>query len=151
MQAEPAAGKGSELKPKSLFNHMKIIDEFKQFAVKGNVLDLAVAVVIGGAFGKIVTSFVSDILMPPLGLLLGGVNFSDMRLVIQGASINYGIFLQNVVDFLIIAASVFAVVKFSNKLMNRLEEKKPAPESEPQLSGEEKLLIEIRDLLKNKG
>jgi large conductance mechanosensitive channel len=128
---------------------MKIVDEFKQFALKGNVLDLAVAVVIGGAFGKIVSSFVSDILMPPIGLLLGGMNFSDMKFVIQGASINYGTFLQNVVDFLIIAASVFAVVKFSNRVMSKPVQEKKTEET-PQPSSEEKLLTEIRDILKRK-
>jgi large conductance mechanosensitive channel len=127
---------------------MKIVDEFKQFALKGNVLDLAVAVVIGGAFGKIVSSFVSDILMPPIGLLLGGMNFSDMKFIIQGASINYGIFFQNVVDFLIIAASVFMVVKFSNRVMKKSNQEKPQEVAAP--STEEKLLVEIRDILISK-
>lgn len=127
---------------------MKIVDEFKQFALKGNVLDLAVAVVIGGAFGKIVSSFVSDILMPPIGLFLGGMNFSDMKLIIRGASINYGTFFQNVVDFLIIAASVFMVVKFSNKVMKKSDQEKPQEVAVP--SAEEKLLVEIRDILKRK-
>lgn len=129
---------------------MKIVDEFKQFALKGNVLDLAVAVVIGGAFGKIVSSFVSDILMPPIGLLLGGMNFSDMKLIIQGASINYGTFFQNVVDFLIIAASVFMVVKFSNRVMKKPEQEKELPPEVAVPSAEEKLLVEIRDILKRK-
>ena len=132
---------------------MKIIEEFKQFAIKGNVLDLAVAVVIGGAFGKIVSSFVSDMLMPPIGLLLGGMDFSDMKLVLENATvstprvaINYGIFLQNVVDFLIIAFAVFMVVKFSNRVMKKSEQEKPQEAAQP--SAEEKLLTEIRDLLK---
>lgn len=129
---------------------MKIIDEFKQFALKGNVLDLAVAVVIGGGFGKIVSSFVTDILMPPIGLLLGGMNFSDMRLVIQGASINYGTFFQNVVDFLIIAASVFMVVKFSNRVIKKSDQEKELPQEAAVPSAEEKLLVEIRDILKRK-
>lgn len=133
---------------------MKIIEEFKQFAVKGNVLDLAVAVVIGGAFGKIVSSFVNDILLPPIGLLLGRVDFRNLKLVLVEASgssaevaINYGIFLQNVVDFLLIAFAVFSVVKFSNRITRKAEEqpKEPVP------STEEKLLAEIRDILRAKG
>jgi len=132
---------------------MKIIEEFKQFAIKGNVLDLAVAVVIGGAFGKIVSSFVSDMLMPPIGLLLGGMDFRDMKLVLEKASvsnpevaISYGVFLQNVVDFLIIAFAVFMVVKFSNRVMKKGEQEKPQEAAQP--SAEEKLLTEIRDLLR---
>lgn len=132
----------------------KIIEEFKQFAIKGNVLDLAVAVVIGGAFGKIVSSFVSDILMPPLGLLLGRMDFRDLKLVLEKGTatagevaINYGVFLQNVVDFLIVAFAVFMVVKFSNRVM-RKEEISSVPAA-PTPSTEEKLLSEIRDLLKD--
>lgn len=132
---------------------MKIIEEFKQFAIKGNVLDLAVAVVIGGAFGKIVSSFVSDMLMPPIGLLLGGMDFRDMKLILEKATvstpevaISYGVFLQNVVDFLIIAFAVFMVVKFSNRVMKKDEQEKPQEIAQP--SAEEKLLTEIRDLLK---
>jgi large conductance mechanosensitive channel len=135
---------------------MKILDEFKAFAIKGNVLDLAVAVVIGGAFGKITSSFVSDIMMPPIGVLLGRVDFQSLRLVLVPAStagaavtINYGSFLQNVVDFLIIAFAVFSVVKFSNRLV-RKDEKKPEEKKAPEPSTEEKLLMEIRDILKEK-
>jgi len=127
---------------------MSIWKEFKQFAIKGNVIDLAVAVVIGGAFGKIVTSLVSDILMPLIGLLLGGLNFTDLKIVIEGTSVNYGNFIQNIVDFFIIAASVFAVVKFSNKVASKIEQGKE-PEEAPKLSTEEQLLVEIRDLLKD--
>jgi large conductance mechanosensitive channel len=134
---------------------MKIIEEFKKFAVKGNVLDLAVAVVIGGAFGKIVSSFVNDILMPPIGVLLGSVNFRDLSLVLKKGTdttaqvtMNYGIFVQSIIDFAIIAFAVFMVVKFSNKLMKKEEIKEEKKESLP--SAEEKLLVEIRDILKNK-
>lgn len=134
---------------------MKIIEEFKKFAVKGNVLDLAVAVVIGGAFGKIVSSFVNDILMPPIGVLLGSVNFRDLSLVLKKGTdttaqvtMNYGIFVQSIIDFTIIAFAVFMVVKFSNKLMRKEEIKEEKKESLP--SAEEKLLVEIRDILKNK-
>ncbi len=134
---------------------MKIVEEFKQFAIKGNVLDLAVAVVIGGAFGKIVSSFVNDILMPPIGLLLGSVDFRNLKLVLVEASgtaaevaIAYGAFLQNVVDFLLIAFAVFSVVKFSNRITKKAEQEKPAAEPVP--GAEEKLLMEIRDILKEK-
>ncbi len=134
---------------------MKIIEEFKQFAIKGNVLDLAVAVVIGGAFGKIVSSFVNDILMPPIGLLLGKVDFRSLKLVLAEASgssaevaLTYGVFLQNVVDFLLIAVAVFSVVKFSNRITKKPEQEKPQEEAAP--STEEKLLMEIRDILKER-
>lgn len=130
---------------------MKIIQEFKDFAVKGNVVDLAVGVIIGGAFGKIVTSFVNDILMPPLGLLLGGVNFADLKIVLKkeigevpAITFNYGAFLQATVDFLIIAFAIFMFVKMMNKF-HKKEEAKPEIKAP---SNEEKLLTEIRDLLK---
>jgi|SRR5690554_2168956 len=137
---------------------MGIIKEFKEFAVKGNVVDLAVAVIIGGAFGRIVTSFVDDIIMPPLGMLLGGVDFSDLKWVfreayldpagveISAVSLNYGSFIQTVVDFLIIAAAIFMAVRGINSL-KRKEEAKPAAPPAP--SKEELLLAEIRDILKN--
>lgn len=144
---------------------MGIIKEFKEFAIKGNVVDLAVAVVIGGAFGKIVSSFVDDIIMPPLGLLLGGVDFRDLRWVMREAyldetgteiaavSLNYGSFIQNIVDFLIIAAAIFIAIKALNS-MKRKEEAAPAPPP-PMPPKEEILLTEIRDILKsqqpNKG
>lgn len=134
---------------------MKILEEFKKFAVKGNVLDLAVAVVIGGAFGKIVSSFVNDILMPPIGVLLGNVNFRDLSLVLKRGTdataqvtMNYGIFIQSIIDFTIIAFAVFMVVKFSNRLMKKEEIKEEKKELEP--SAEEKLLVEIRDILKSR-
>lgn len=128
---------------------MKIIKEFKEFAVKGNVMDLAVAVIIGGAFGKIITSFVGDILMPAIGLVLGGVDFANLKIVLKKAAdgtakatLNYGTFIQSVVDFLLIAAVIFLMIKFLNSF------KKPEPPKEPELTTQEKLLTEIRDSLK---
>jgi len=134
---------------------MSILKEFKEFAMRGNVIDLAVAVVIGGAFGKIVTSFVNDILMPPLGLLLGGMDFKELKLIIKEGTEavapvtwNYGMFIQNVIDFLIIAFAIFMVVKAMMKLQRKKVEE-PAPEpAPPEPTNEEKLLSEIRDLLK---
>ena len=131
----------------------KFFQEFKEFAMKGNVIDMAVGVVIGGAFGKIVTSLVSDIMMPVLGLLTGGMNFTDLKIVLKEAvgqtpavTINYGSFIQVTVDFIIIAFCIFCAIKAINKL------KKPAPALEPaapaEPSEEIKLLTEIRDLLK---
>ena len=144
---------------------MGFLKEFKEFAVKGNVMDMAVGVIIGGAFGKIVTSVVNDIIMPPVGLLVGGVDFSDMKLTLKqqvldaaGAVVtpavtwNYGAFIQQVVDFAILAFCVFIMVKLMNKLMKKKEEPapapEPAPEPEPEPTKEELLLAEIRDLLK---
>lgn len=136
---------------------MGFLKEFKEFAVKGNVVDLAVAVIIGGAFGKIVASFVKDIVMPPIGLLLGGVEFTDLAIVLKENSIGpageelgpvlltYGIFVQNVVDFIIIAFVIFLAVKGMNSLQKK-EEAKPTPPPAPPKS--EVLLEEIRDLLK---
>ena len=139
---------------------MSFLSEFKAFAVKGNVVDMAVGVIIGGAFGKIVSSIVSDVIMPPIGWLIGGVNFSDLKVSLpvnplspegtEPATINYGAFLQNVIDFLIIAFCVFLLVKGINALMKKQEEKPAAPAPAPEPSNEEKLLAEIRDLLKNK-
>jgi large conductance mechanosensitive channel len=131
---------------------MGLIKEFKEFAIKGNVLDLAVAVVIGGAFGKIVASLVSDIIMPPIGVLLGGVEFTSLSFVLKEAVGDkaavlwpYGKFIQTVVDFLIIAFSIFMIVKAMNKFKKQEAE---APAADPEPSNEEKLLTEIRDLLK---
>jgi len=138
---------------------MGFIQEFKKFARKGNVVDLAVAVIIGGAFGKIVSSLVNDVIMPPIGLALGGVNFKDLMYVLKEASllpdgtevaavaIKYGSFLQAVVDFLIIAFVIFMAIKAMNRLQKK-EEAKPAPPPAP--SKEELLLTEIRDILKEK-
>ncbi|NTV82963.1 MAG: large-conductance mechanosensitive channel protein MscL [Bacteroidales bacterium] len=136
---------------------MGVLKEFKEFAMRGNVIDLAVAVVIGGAFGKIVTSFVNDILMPPLGLLMGGVDFKDLKVILkEGTEVipavtwNYGMFIQNIIDFLIIAFAIFMAVRTMMK-MQQLRAKEPEPEPEPappEPTNEEKLLMEIRDLLK---
>ena len=139
----------------------KLIQEFKEFAVKGNAVDMAVGVIIGGAFGKIVSSIVDDIIMPPIGWLIGGVNFSDLkytlpRVEIPGvtaaapATINYGNFLQTLLNFFIIAFCVFLMVKAINKLSKKKEEEPAAPAPDPEPTNEEKLLSEIRDLLKNK-
>lgn len=127
--------------------------EFKEFAVKGNVIDLAVGVVIGGAFGKIVTSLVNDLIMPLMSLLTGGINFKEMKYVLKEAegelsavTLNYGSFIQNIVDFLIIAFSIFLFVK----LINRLKKQEPAKPAEAKKPSDEVLLLqEIRDLLKN--
>ena len=134
---------------------MGIFQEFKEFALRGNVIDLAVAVIVGGAFGKITTSLVNDVIMPPIGLLLGGVNFSDLAITLKEASgeaaavtINYGLFLQTVVDFTIIAFVIFMVIKGINATKRKKEEAPAAPAAPPEPSNEEKLLMEIRDLLK---
>ena len=158
---------------------MGLLQEFKAFALKGNVMDMAVGVIIGGAFGKIVTSLVNDIIMPPVGNLLGGKNFSDLAVTIKEAQPEvldeagevitaaapevlwkYGAFLQTCIDFLIIAVSVFVMIKIFNKLTSiRLKKKQeeeaaaaaePAPAPEPEPTKEELLLTEIRDILKNK-
>ncbi len=132
---------------------MGMMTEFKEFAMKGNVVDMAVGIVIGGAFGKIVTSFVNDVLMPPIGLLLGGVDFSKMGTVLQEAAgeaeavtLNWGAFVQTIVDFLIIAFAIFIAIKAMNN-MRRKEEEAPA---EPPAPPEDVVLLrEIRDSLKN--
>ena len=134
------------------------ITEFKDFAVKGNAVDMAVGVIIGGAFGKIVSSIVDDIIMPPIGWLIGGVNFSDLKITLPAeqigdmemaaATINYGSFIQTLIDFIIIAFCVFLMVKGINRLARKKEEEPAAPPAPPAPSAEEKLLTEIRDLLK---
>lgn len=137
------------------------IQEFKAFAMKGNVVDMAVGVIIGGAFGKIVSSIVADIIMPPIGLLVGGVNFTELKWIMKPAEIvdgeevaavtlNYGNFLQATLDFLIIAFSIFIFIKMLNKLTTKKKEKEEAPAAPPAPSKEEVLLTEIRDLLKEK-
>ncbi len=133
---------------------MSLKNDFKAFIMRGNVLDLAVAVVIGAAFGRIVTSFVNDVLMPPIGLLLGGVDFSDLVITIQDAvgeaaavTINYGVFIQTLIDFLIIAFAIFMVIKAFERTRKK-EEVKPPVKAE--LPAQEVLLAEIRDLLKAK-
>ena len=124
--------------------------EFKEFTSKGNVLDLAVGVIIGGAFGKIVTSLVDDIIMPFIGLIIGGLDFLGLSIVIGKATIKYGMFIQNVVNFLIVAFSVFMIVKAVNKVRRiKPEEKEEEVVEAP--SKEEALLAEIRDLLKTKN
>ena len=130
----------------------KIVKEFRDFINRGNVIDLAVGVVVGGAFGKIVTSLVNDIIMPLIGLILGGIDFTKLSLTIGESVIAYGAFIQNVIDFLIVAFCIFMLVKFVNKLseLNKKEEKKEENKEEPKKSNEELLLEEIRDLLKKK-
>jgi large conductance mechanosensitive channel protein len=135
---------------------MKLVDEFKSFAIKGNVVDLAVGIIIGAAFGKIVSSMVSDIIMPPLGLLIGGVSFTDLKLVLKAAvdathpavTWNYGNFLQVTFDFLIVAFAVFLFIKAVVIARRKEEEAPAAPPAPPVPSKEEILLTEIRDLLK---
>ena len=131
---------------------MSMMSEFKDFAMRGNVVDMAVGIVIGGAFGKIVSSFVSDVLMPPIGMMMGGVDFSDLAVVLQEASgevaavtINYGSFIQTVVDFVIIAFAIFMVVRAMSNMKKKEEE---APAEPPKPSTEEVLLTEIRDALR---
>jgi large conductance mechanosensitive channel len=131
---------------------MKLIDEFKAFAMKGNLIDLAVGIIIGAAFGKIVSSFVGDVIMPPLGLLIGGVNFTDLKIVLKAAegvhpavTLNYGNFLQITFDFIIVAFTVFMVIK-ALIVLKKKEESVPPITPEP--TEEELLLTEIRDLLK---
>ena len=131
---------------------MSMMQEFKTFAIKGNVMDMAVGIIVGGAFGKIVSSFVSDVIMPPIGLLIGGVNFSELSITLKGAvgttaavTLNYGKFIQTVVDFTIIAFAIFLVVKGMNSLKKKEE---AAPAAPPPPSAEQTPLTEIRDLLK---
>jgi large conductance mechanosensitive channel protein len=139
---------------------MGLIKEFKEFAMRGNVLDMAVGIVIGGAFGKIVSSFVEDILMPPIGILLGGVNFTDLKIVFKQAvmdgenvvtpevALRYGNFIQVIFDFLIIAFAIFMLLKAVNKFNKKKEEAPAAPEAPP---ADVQLLTEIRDLLQKKN
>ncbi len=128
----------------------KIISEFKEFISRGNVLDLAVGVIVGGAFGKIVTSLVNDLLMPIIGIILGGINFTSLSIDIKDSKIMYGSFIQNIIDFLIIALCVFVFVKFINAISKNLDKKEEEKEvkEEVKKSDEVLLLEEIRDLLK---
>jgi large conductance mechanosensitive channel len=133
---------------------MSILTEFKQFAMKGNVVDMAVGIIIGVAFGKIVSSFVGDVIMPPLGMLIGGVDFSNLAIVLKEATegaeavtLGYGKFIQSVFDFTIVAFAIFIAIKAMNSLKKKEEEQPAAP---PAPSNEEVLLAEIRDLLKQK-
>jgi len=134
---------------------MSILKEFKEFAVKGNAVDMAVGIIIGAAFGKIISSMVADVIMPPIGLLVGGVDFTKLAVTLKEAedkipavTLNYGNFIQTTVDFAIIAFAIFMVVKLLNKLK---KEEVAAPAPEPSPSKEELLLTEIRDLLKEKN
>lgn len=138
----------------------KVLEDFKAFAIKGNMIDMAVGIIIGGAFGKIITSLVNDVIMPPLGVLIGGVNFTDLKLTLKEAvieagvevapavTLNYGNFLQVVFDFLIVAFAIFCFVRLLAKLKRKKEEAPAAPAPAP--SREEELLAEIRDLLKDR-
>ena len=134
----------------------KFFKEFKEFAARGNVLELAIAVVIGGAFGKIVTSLVNDIIMPLIGVLIGGVDFTGLKANIGQATITYGVFIQNILDFLIVALCIFFFVRGIEKMKKKMEEKfkkevDDAAEKEEEKKDEQlALLEEIRDLLKNK-
>lgn len=132
---------------------MSLMKEFRDFAMRGNVVDLAVGVIIGAAFGKIVSSFVANIIMPPLGLLIGGVDFKHLAWTLKNGDgtnapvvMDYGFFLQSVFDFIIIAFAIFMAIKLMNKVYKKKEVEKPAPTP----TAEETLLTEIRDLLKNK-
>jgi len=134
---------------------MSFISEFKTFAVRGNVIDMAVGIIIGAAFGKIVSSFVDGVVMPPLGLLIGGVDFSDLAIVLKAAAgdapavtLRYGMFIQTVVDFVIIAFAIFLAIKVINTLKR---EEAEAPSAPPAPTKEELLLTEIRDLLKEQN
>ncbi len=136
--------------------------EFKAFAMRGNVVDMAVGIIIGGAFGKIVSSIVADVIMPPIGLLLGGVKFTDLKIILkdpvmdaagkvttQAVAINYGNFIQTTVDFLIVAFAIFMMIKAMNSLKKKEDAPAEAP-APPPPTNEEVLLSEIRDILKNK-
>jgi len=139
-----------------------MLDEFKQFAMRGNVVDMAVGIIIGGAFGKIISSFVADVIMPPIGMLMGNVDFSQLFINLSDVSyeslalaqeagaptINYGVFINTVLDFLIVAFAIFMVIRGMNK-MKKKEEEKPAEPAKP--SEEAVLLTEIRDALRNRG
>ena len=125
--------------------------EFKQFAIKGNVLDLAIGVIIGGAFGKIVSSLVNDVIMPIIGLISGGVNFSNLQITVGEAAIKYGAFIQSIIDFLIIAISIFLFVRAISSFKKKEEEKEEEPAAPPEPSKEEILLSEIRDILQQKN
>lgn len=143
---------------------MSFIKEFKEFAMRGNVIDMAVGVVIGGAFGKIVTSLVNDVIMPVVGVVTGGIDFTDYKLVLQQSvtdaatnevlkpevTLNWGSWIQTVVDFVIVAFCIFVAIKAINQLKRKEAEPAPAPAADPEPTNEEVLLTEIRDLLKDK-
>ena len=135
----------------------KFLEDFKKFAMRGNVVDMAVGIIIGGAFGKIVSSLVADVIMPPIGLLIGGVNFTDLKITLEKAVLSPGgevvkpavsiNFLQTTLDFLIISFSIFLLIRLLSKLQEKKKEETPAPAAPP---ADVQLLTEIRDLLKNK-
>ncbi|MEX6159873.1 MULTISPECIES: large-conductance mechanosensitive channel protein MscL [Providencia] len=134
---------------------MSFLKEFREFAMKGNVVDMAVGIIIGAAFGKIVSSLVADIIMPPLGLLIGGVDFKQFSVILRAAEgdipavvLNYGMFIQTVFDFVIVAFAIFMAIKVMNKVRR---EKEATPEAPPAPTKEEVLLSEIRDLLKEQN
>jgi large conductance mechanosensitive channel len=134
---------------------MGFVKEFKEFAMRGNVVDLAVGVIIGGAFGKIVTSLVNDVVMPPIGMLTGGLDFSKQKYILKAAvgktpetAINYGLFINNIIDFIIVALVIFLAIKGLNSLKRQEDE---APAAPPEPTKEEVLLTEIRDLLAKKS
>lgn len=135
---------------------MSMMKEFKEFAIKGNMVDMAVGIIIGAAFGKIISSFLKDVIMPPIGMLTGGIDFSEKAIVLKEAveggaeavTLNYGMFINNVLDFVIVAFAVFMAVKALNSAKRKEE---AAPSSPPKPSAEESLLGEIRDLLKDKA
>jgi large conductance mechanosensitive channel len=136
---------------------MSMMSEFKDFAMRGNVVDMAVGIIIGGAFGKIVSSFVNDVLMPPIGVAIGGVDFSQLSMTIKEAAgeaaavtINYGSFIQSIIDFVIIAFAIFMAIKAMNSMKKKEEEAPAEPEAPPAPSNEEVLLTEIRDALRNR-
>ena len=133
---------------------MSIITEFKEFAVKGNVVDMAVGIIIGGAFGKIVSSFVADVVMPPIGMILGGVDFSNLAITLKAAEgktaavmLNYGKFIMTIIDFAIIAFVIFMAIKAMNSLKKQEAAVPPVP---PAPSAEERLLVEIRDAIRSR-
>ncbi len=141
---------------------MKIAKEFKTFAMRGNVVDMAVGIIIGGAFGKIITSLVNDVIMPPIGLLIGGADFSELKVVMKDAfvdaagteipavTLNYGMFVNNIINFLIIAFSIFMVIKAMNYAKRKEVAPPPAPPAPAAPPAQEVLLTEIRDILKSK-
>ena len=136
---------------------MSMLKEFKNFAMRGNVIDMAVGIIIGGAFGKIISSLVSDVLMPPIGWLMGGVDFSNLELKIKEAvgatpavTIKYGLFLNTIISFIIVAFAMFLLIHAMNNLQKK-QEAAPAPAAPPKPSNQELLLMEIRDVLKKKN
>lgn len=137
---------------------MSLMKEFKDFAMRGNVVDMAVGIIIGAAFSKVVSAFVSNIIMPPLGLMIGGVDFTDLAVVLRPAqegleavTLGYGAFIQSVVDFLIVAAAIFVAIKVMNSLQRKKDIEPEAPPAPPVPTQEELLLTDIRDLLKQQS